>query len=99
MYWRVEFTHNFSFLVWFRHNKKMQNNHKFVVSIDLPKKLRRNMGKVIIDFNMIKERDRILLVLSKSIMQAMLTLNKKIIRQDCLYLFNDVAGASNVDLK
>jgi tRNA 2-thiocytidine biosynthesis protein TtcA len=42
----------------------MQNNRKTIESIELPNKLRRNVGKAIIDYGMIKEGDRILLGLS-----------------------------------
>ena len=42
----------------------MQNNRKTIESIELPNKLRRKAGKAIIDYNMIKEGDRVLLGLS-----------------------------------
>ncbi len=42
----------------------MQDNRKTIESIDLPKKLRRNAGKAIFDYEMIKEGDRVLLGLS-----------------------------------
>ena len=46
------------------HNSAMQNNRKTIESIELPNNLRRNAGRAIIDYGMIKEGDRILLGLS-----------------------------------
>jgi len=46
------------------HNTAMTENRKSIPSIDLLKKLRRNAGKAIIDFGMIREDDRVLLGLS-----------------------------------
>jgi tRNA 2-thiocytidine biosynthesis protein TtcA len=46
------------------HNTEMTNNRKSIQSIDIPKKLRRNAGKAIVDYQMIKEGDRVLLGLS-----------------------------------
>ncbi|WP_299870716.1 ATP-binding protein [uncultured Cocleimonas sp.] len=46
------------------HNTVMTKNRKSIPSIDLPKKLRKNAGKAIIDFGMIREGDKVLLGLS-----------------------------------